>query len=169
MSVIQPLDHLRLPLAMAQRFCRSLTLCQADRDDARQEACLALVMAARRFRGDDLRAWSSYAGKSIVGALRDWLRRRPLWAASLSAAVAEQVPEREQDSGGVFFDELRLALEHLPPRQRELLVARFGLDGLGKRTLEELGDAEGVTKEAMRVRESKALTRLREIVGQERW
>lgn len=159
-------DHLSLAVALVRRFCRPLDLCQADRDDAQQEACLALVKSAQRFRGDDARAWSTYAGKSIMGALRDWLRRRSLWAEGLMEAHAAQVPERTAASGGGFLDELRLALERLPVRQRDLLTARFDLDGLGKRTLEELGNTEGVTKEAIRVREKKALERLTTMMGE---
>lgn len=179
---IQSQEHLRLALALAHRFCRSLALCQADRDDAQQEACLALVMAGRTFDGSRPDAnWPVYCTRRIRGTLLRWLHRRPLvhppdnqtdaalpGVTRLSAADAERVPARECLNRGVFLDELWLALERLPARQRDLLAARFGLDGLGKRTLEELGNTEGVTKEAMRVREKKALGRLRELTTSNR-
>lgn len=179
---IQPQEHLGLALALARRFCRPLSMCTADRDDARQEACLALLMAARAFDSTRPDAnWPAYCTRRIRGALLRWLHRRPLIHPSdnqtdaappgvmrLSAADAKRLPEWRQVRGSVFLDELRLALERLPARQGDLLAARFGLDGLGKRTLEELGAAEGVTKEAMRIRETKALTRLHELATSNR-
>lgn len=53
------------------------------------------------------------------------------------------------------------ALEGLSPREREVLVMRFGLEDGRVRTLEEVGDHFRVTRERVRQLEIKALAKLR--------
>jgi len=57
--------------------------------------------------------------------------------------------------------ELARALAGLPPRMQRVLVLRFGLDGEGPRTLEDIGTELGVTRERVRQLESRALRELR--------
>lgn len=52
------------------------------------------------------------------------------------------------------------ALEKLTPREEEIVVARFGLDGSRPKTLEEIGQIRGVTRERVRQIEKKALRKL---------
>jgi RNA polymerase primary sigma factor len=52
-------------------------------------------------------------------------------------------------------------LETLTERERELLRMRFGLDGGQPKTLSEVGDAFGVTRERVRQIEAKVLSKLR--------
>ena len=54
-------------------------------------------------------------------------------------------------------------LDALPPRQRRVLVLRFGLDDNRPRTLEEVAKTFGVTRERARQLESKALIKLRRL------
>ncbi|HLJ61017.1 MAG TPA: sigma-70 family RNA polymerase sigma factor [bacterium] len=54
-------------------------------------------------------------------------------------------------------------LDALPPRQRKVLVVRFGLDDNQPRTLEEVAKAFGVTRERARQLELKALSKLRRL------
>ena len=58
-------------------------------------------------------------------------------------------------------DELALALEGLNPREREVLIMRFGLADGQMRTLEEVGAHFNVTRERIRQLETKALAKLR--------
>jgi RNA polymerase primary sigma factor len=57
--------------------------------------------------------------------------------------------------------ELEQALTLLEPRLRELLERRYGLAGRRQQTLEEIGQAMGVTRERVRQLESRALRALR--------
>ena len=58
-------------------------------------------------------------------------------------------------------------LDLLPKQQRIVVEHRFGLHGKGKRTLEEVGQLLGVTRERVRQVQLAALTRLREISRRE--
>ncbi len=58
-------------------------------------------------------------------------------------------------------------LELLPSQQRTVVEHRFGLHGQGRRTLEEVGQLLGVTRERVRQVQLAALTRLREISARE--
>jgi RNA polymerase sigma factor (sigma-70 family) len=57
---------------------------------------------------------------------------------------------------------LRRLLADLPVRQRELLIARFGLDGQDECTLADLGKGSGVSRERMRQVQVTALQALRD-------
>jgi RNA polymerase primary sigma factor len=52
-------------------------------------------------------------------------------------------------------------LKTLNPKEQEVLIMRFGLDDGKQKTLEEVGQAFGVTRERIRQIESKALRKLR--------
>ena len=58
-------------------------------------------------------------------------------------------------------DDLRLALEDLPPRERVALELRYGLKDGKTHTLEAIGNQLGVTRERARQLEAQALRRLR--------
>ena len=57
---------------------------------------------------------------------------------------------------------LQAALSGLDPRERLILILRFGLDGQGPRTLENIGDQVGLTRERIRQMQNHALTKLRQ-------
>jgi RNA polymerase primary sigma factor len=54
------------------------------------------------------------------------------------------------------------ALAELTPREQRILRMRFGIDGAGDHTLEEVGQVFGVTRERIRQIEAKALEKLRD-------
>ena len=58
-------------------------------------------------------------------------------------------------------------LDLLPTQQRIVVEHRFGLHGQGRRTLEEVGELLGVTRERVRQVQLSALSRLREISKRE--
>jgi RNA polymerase primary sigma factor len=58
-------------------------------------------------------------------------------------------------------EELFRVLESLPVRDRKVLELRYGLKGERPRTLEEVGDRFGVTRERIRQIEAKTLNRLK--------
>ena len=56
---------------------------------------------------------------------------------------------------------LREMVKTLPPREATILIFRFGLDGGNERTLEEVGEKFGVTRERVRQIQNIALRKLR--------
>ena len=63
---------------------------------------------------------------------------------------------------------LRSILDELSPREREVLVMRYGLDGQQPRTLDEVGRAFKVTRERIRQIEHQSLKKLRALAEAQR-
>jgi RNA polymerase primary sigma factor len=84
------------------------------------------------------------------------------------SALADLIPDRETPPvEGIVARHLLLEdvqdamVAHLEPREQEVLRMRFGLDGGGDQTLEEVAQAYGLTRERARQIEKRALQRLR--------
>ncbi|MBK5111346.1 MAG: sigma-70 family RNA polymerase sigma factor [Thermoleophilia bacterium] len=56
---------------------------------------------------------------------------------------------------------VKRVLNSLPDREREVLVMRYGLDGFNPKTLEECGEAFGVTRERVRQIETSTLRKIK--------
>lgn len=71
----------------------------------------------------------------------------------------------------LFLEELgpflQTHLDHLPPRLRNIIEKRFGLNGYQKMTLEEIGNEHSLSRERIRQLESSALDCLRDSVARE--
>ncbi len=59
--------------------------------------------------------------------------------------------------------ELVMMLEQIEPREAEIIRLRFGLDGGQERTLEEVGEMFGITRERVRQLQNLALNKMRRI------
>src|SRR3954470_13052838 len=66
----------------------------------------------------------------------------------------------ERASENLRCENVRRALDALPPREREVIEMRYGLKGHKARTLEEVGRAFGVTRERIRQIENNTLKKL---------
>jgi RNA polymerase primary sigma factor len=66
----------------------------------------------------------------------------------------------EQASENLRRENVKRALDALPPREREVIEMRYGLKGHKARTLEEVGRAFGVTRERIRQIENNTLKKL---------
>jgi RNA polymerase primary sigma factor len=67
----------------------------------------------------------------------------------------------EKATSELLKDDLATALQVLPPREREIITLRFGLQDGRTRTLEEVGRVFGLTRERARQLEARALNQLR--------
>ena len=61
----------------------------------------------------------------------------------------------------ILREDLEEVLNTLTPREKEVIIMRFGLAGGREYTLEEVGRRFGVTRERIRQIEAKALSKLR--------
>jgi len=71
----------------------------------------------------------------------------------------------EQYERGQLEAVVRTCLEALEPREYQILRAYFGLEGTAPMTLEEIGEAMGVTRERVRQLRNRALKKIREQGG----
>jgi RNA polymerase primary sigma factor len=90
---------------------------------------------------------------------------RPIHGDPDSVTIGELVPSDTRDEfdalvEGVAYEAVWRALERLTPREREIVIRRFGLDDGTPDTLDEIGTSIGVTRERVRQIEVKALKRL---------
>ena len=56
--------------------------------------------------------------------------------------------------------DIKIALDALKDREKEVITLRFGLKGEAKKTLEEIGNMYGVTKECIRQMEKRAIRKI---------
>jgi len=63
-----------------------------------------------------------------------------------------------------LFNEIRKILGQLSPKEKDVLIMRFGLDDDGqKKTLEEIGSRYGVSRERIRQIENRAISKLKRL------
>jgi RNA polymerase primary sigma factor len=81
---------------------------------------------------------------------------------SLGDFVEDEQAESPFDTASVSLrrEDIELALASLPPRDRQVIELRYGLNGDVPRTLEEVGRAFGVTRERIRQIENNTLKKL---------
>jgi RNA polymerase primary sigma factor len=81
----------------------------------------------------------------------------------LADFIEDQNAVRLEDSAErrLLRDQVQTVLDSLSGRERRVLELRYGLDGAPDRTLTEIGDTLGVTRERIRQIEAKALRKLR--------
>jgi RNA polymerase sigma factor (sigma-70 family) len=102
-------------------------------------------------------------GRKLSQRRRDGSRARPLnvHEETLAEVSDPRSDEREQQSARKNAETVvtRL-LGCLSDRERRILVKRYGLDGAGERTLDQIGRELHVTKERVRQIEVRAKTKL---------
>jgi RNA polymerase nonessential primary-like sigma factor len=96
----------------------------------------------------------------------------PLSADSSRSVVDSIADERSADPASAYAGEAAGAvlaswLDKLSDQQRQVVQHRFGLNGHGRKTLEQVGSLLGVTRERVRQVQLAALSRLREISSSE--
>lgn len=72
-------------------------------------------------------------------------------------------PDSKVTQDSLFYD-IRKILNQLSPKERDVLIMRYGLDDNGeKKTLEEIGARYGVSRERIRQIENRAMSKLKKL------
>ncbi len=106
--------------------------------------------------------------RAIRGLVREPLRlEAPLGDDSDSGQLGDRVADPrspapdEQIANSRMQTQARALLDHLAPREQQLLKLRFGMDGGPGQTLEEVGKSFNLSRERVRQIEAAALKKLR--------
>jgi RNA polymerase primary sigma factor len=149
---------IRMPVHVVERLNKiqraERTLGAAlGRDPSTDEIASALQLAPAEV--EDVRRWAQtpISLDVPVGDEEEW---------SFGSFLAdESAPSPEEAVGATLRSEaLRAALDALSHRERRVIELRFGLDGDGPRTLDEVGRTFSLTRERVRQIETQALAKL---------
>lgn len=158
-------------LGLAYSIVRRFQGAGLDWDELRSEAFYALVRAARGF--DPWRGFrfSTYATNAITRALYQVSKKAAKYRLRFPIEdddIPSEPPAREDGWAEVYADRLNRALTlnlgELTDREATVLEWRFPSDGGFARTLSEVGDAMGLSKERVRQIQRTALDKLREVL-----
>ena len=147
-------------VAVRQEQLRGLAYLTCGDWQAAEDAVLT-VLARMYVKWPRIDKPDSYARTAVVRAAIDETRR-PWWRRE--QPLSDALPEPALPDGTAAVDDrlqLRAALQHLPVKQRAVLVLRF-LEGLSvQQTAEIVGSPEGTVK----VYTARGLTALRKVLG----
>jgi RNA polymerase primary sigma factor len=162
--------NLRLVVSIAKKFVDPTW----GFDELVSEGNLALMRAVEKFNfalGNRFSTYATYAIQRHFYRLSQRGRQfRKRFVADDEALKdrAEKQPEHEYCSSeqiGMLRELFAEFLAELEPRERKIVVARFGFDGKAPRTFRELGSQMGVCKERIRQIQSRAMEKLRELAA----
>ena len=166
-------SNLRLVVSIAKKFVDA----SWSFDELVSEGNVALMRAVEKFNfalGNRFSTYATYAVQRHFFRLShrgrqfrkrfvaddDALRDRVEAAPASEYCSAEQIDVLK----GLFAR----FLDDLEPRERKIVVARFGFDGKPPRTFRELGSQMGVCKERIRQIQTRAMEKLRSMAAEAR-
>lgn len=167
MKAILITSNLRLVVSIAKKFVDATW----SLDELISEGNLALMRAVEKFNFGLGNRFSTYATYAIQ---RHFFRLSDRGRQLRKRFVLDDEPLREQaeqsdDSPYCSSEQIATLkslfdsfLAELEPRERSIVVARFGFDGKPARTFRDLGSQMGVCKERIRQIQSRAMEKLRE-------
>jgi RNA polymerase primary sigma factor len=158
--------NLRLVVSIAKKFVSAELLFE----DLVSEGNLALMRSVEKFNfalGNRFSTYATYAIQRHFYRLSQ--RSRKQWNRFVSddnALHALSASERDTDlctasQVQALKQTFGRFLEELEPREKQIVVARFGFDGEAPRTFRELGSQMGVCKERIRQIQGRAMDKLR--------
>jgi RNA polymerase primary sigma factor len=137
---------------------------------------MSLIRAVEKFdfgRGFKFSTYASWAiMKNFARTIPDEKHRRERFVTGHDE-VFEVAPDTRGDEHEALASQERATaninklLEHLEPREREIIRLRAGLDDAKGMTLEEIGQQFGITKERVRQLNARAMKKLRTIAEEQ--
>lgn len=160
-SKVQQLDALyREHAPAALRLALLLTGDKARAEDLVQDAFLRAGSRLGVLR--DPERFGAYLRKAVVNATRNAHRHRQVVDRYLTRQ-GPLVPQFSEPDDLTTRDALWSAIQHLPARQREVIVCRFYLDLSERNTADALGCSPGTVKSSL----SRGLDALRAVLQKE--
>lgn len=165
--------NLRLVVSIAKKFVDASN----SFEELVSDGNVALMRAVEKFNFSLGNRFSTYATYAIQ---RHFFRMSHKGRQQRSRFVAgdeafrdraEEAPLSQYCSGeqiGFLKEMFAGFLGDLEPRERQIVVARFGFDGKPPRTFRELGSAMGVCKERIRQIQTRAMDKLRDMASEAR-
>jgi RNA polymerase primary sigma factor len=163
--------NLRLVVAIAKRQVGS----RDELFERVSDGNYALIRAVDRFDYARGNKFSTYATWAIINSLK--LRRRQKNERVRFVTVDEAMLQDTTDTRADVHDQekaheqrrcqVECLLGGLDDRERRILVSRYGIGGAEERTLKQIGQALGITKERVRQIEMRARQKLRRLARAE--
>ena len=166
-------SNLRLVVSIAKKFVDS----SWTFEELVSEGNVALMRAVEKFNfalGNRFSTYATYAVQRHFFRLSQRGRRLRARFVSDDAALASQAvePPAAVQPSTAQIDSLKTLfagfLQELEPRERRIVVARFGFDGKAPRTFRELGAQMGVCKERIRQIQGRAMEKLKSMAAEAR-
>lgn len=160
--------NLRLVMSIAKAQCDGLLTF----DELFSEGVPVLFRAIDKFDVERGFRFSTYAYTAVLRSLHkskaDAANRNRRQRTSVDSSVLDRAEGNTAETDRLSESAVpivRTLLERLPPRERKIVQARFGLlDDQSPCTLEEIGDLHGVSKERARQLLARAMTSLRTLI-----
>lgn len=154
---------IRLPVHMIEtigrikKITRDLTT-ELDRKPSIEEIAEHLDIPLPKLRAVMKSAQATISLETPVNQKEDTTRIGDFIIDSASLSPDSKVSQEN------LFVEIRKILDNLSPKERDVLIMRFGLDDDGnKKTLEEIGSRYGVSRERIRQIENRAISKLKKL------
>jgi RNA polymerase sigma factor (sigma-70 family) len=166
-------SNLRLVVSIAKKFVDA----SYSFDELVSEGNVALMRSVEKFNfalGNRFSTYATYAIQRHFFRLshrgRQFRKRFVADDASLRERAADEPTTAycSAEQIDVLKGLFGRFLGELEPREREIVVARFGFDGKPPRTFRELGAALGVCKERIRQIQGRAMDKLRDLAAEAR-
>jgi len=164
-------SNLRLVVSIAKKFVDATW----SLDELISEGNLALMRSVEKFNfalGNRFSTYATYAIQRHFFRLSERGRQLRKRFVSDDESLRDR-PEKESDVEYHSAEQISMLKElfqgflaELEPRERHIVVARFGFDGKPPRTFRELGSQMGVCKERIRQIQSRAMEKLRELAAE---
>jgi len=162
--------NLRLVVSIAKKFVDL----HMSFDELVGEGNMALMRAVEKFNFALGNRFSTYATYAIQRHFFRISHRSRQFRSRFMVddAALKDRPESDEPSPYCSAEQIAMLkelftsfLSELEPRERQIVVARFGFDGRAPRTFRELGSEMGVCKERIRQLQSRAMEKLREMAS----
>lgn len=164
-------SNLRLVVSIAKKFVDPSN----SFEELVSDGNVALMRAVEKFNfalGNRFSTYATYAiQRHFFRMSHKGRQMRTRFVASDEALKDRAAPVEATDSCspeqiGVLKELFAGFLGDLEPRERQIVVARFGFDGKPPRTFRELGSAMGVCKERIRQIQTRAMEKIRDMAAE---